>query len=146
MGARASFELSITNVDKPPLTAGEIRRRLAQFSGHVDVWLTRAPTFAEKAALFPGVVFVVGADTALRLVQTRYYQDSEDRMAAALDGISAHGCRFLVAGRADSAGRFVELDHLALPAAYRELFLPIPEAEFRADLSSTSLRAKNVSS
>jgi hypothetical protein len=139
-GGPAAFELSIVNVDKPPLTASEIRRRLSQFVGRADLWLTRASTFAEKAGLFPGVVFVVGADTALRLFQPRYYRDSEPQMTAALDAIRSHGCRFLVAGRVDASGQFVELDQLAIPEAYRDLFTPIPKAEFHVDLSSTGLR------
>src|SRR5262249_44797666 len=123
-----------------PLTADEIRRRLAQFAWWADVWLTRAPTFAEKAELFPGVLFVVGVDTALRLVQPRYYGDSEARMMAALERIRASGCRFLVAGRVDAGGQFAELDQVAIPEAHRGMFAPIPEAEFRADLSSTQMR------
>ncbi|OAI47992.1 hypothetical protein AYO44_08020, partial [Planctomycetaceae bacterium SCGC AG-212-F19] len=66
-GKPVAFELSGNNVDMPPLTAEEIRQRLRQFAWQAPVWLTRAPTFAEKAALFPGVLFVVGADTAARI-------------------------------------------------------------------------------
>src|SRR5262249_15844464 len=102
-----AFELSILNVDKPPLKAEEVRLRLTQFAGRADVWLTRAPTFAEKAKLFPGVVFVVGTDTAIRLVQPRYYGGSQEAMAAALAGIRERGCRFLVAGRVGNGGEFV---------------------------------------
>jgi hypothetical protein len=119
-----------------------MRRRAAQFAGRAPLWLTRAPTFAEKAALFPGVLFLVGADTAIRLVASRYYQDSEARMAEALDGIRARGCRFLVAGRSDGAGRFLELEHLDIPAAYRDLFAAIPGHACRVDVSSTQLRAQ----
>jgi len=135
-----AFELSVLNVDKPPLVAEEIRQRLAQFANRVEVWLTRAPTFAEKAALFPGVVFVVGADTALRLVQPRYYGNSEDAMRGALENIRSRGCRFLVAGRVNDSGQFVELDQLAIPAAHRDLFAPIAAAECRIDVSSSILR------
>ena len=139
-GAPVAFELSVTNVDKPPLGAEEVRRRLAQFQWRAPVWLTRAPTFAEKADLFPGAVFVVGADTAARLVSPRYYQDSEARLLEALERLRARGCRFLVAGRVDAGGRFVGLEGLPVPAAYRDLFRGIPETEFRIDLSSTRLR------
>src|SRR5262249_43998002 len=52
-GAAVAFELSVINVDKPPLAAGEVRRRLEQFAWRAPVWVTRAPTFAEKGALFP---------------------------------------------------------------------------------------------
>jgi hypothetical protein len=142
-GGAVAFELSVVNVDKPPLAADEILRRLGQFVGRADIWLTRAPTFAEKAAVFPGVVFVIGADTALRLFQPRYYGDSETHLTVALDGIRARGCRFLVAGRMDQSGQFVELDQLAIPEAYRDLFTPIPEAEFHVDMSSTGLREQS---
>jgi hypothetical protein len=106
------------------------------------VWLTRAPTYTEKAELFPGCLFVIGADTAERIVQPRFYGDSEQRMADALARFRAANCRFLTAGRLDKAGRFVGLDDLALPAVYRDLFQSIPERAFRMDLSSTELRGR----
>src|SRR5262249_37666617 len=59
-GRPAAFELTVATADKPPLADGEVRRRLAAFAWRAPVWLTRAPTFAEKAALFPGGVFAVG--------------------------------------------------------------------------------------
>jgi hypothetical protein len=140
VGGTAAFELSVANVDKPTLAAEEVRRRLPQFAWHAPLWLTRAPTFVEKAALFPGVIFVVGADTAARIVSPRYYQDSPDRMAEGLAAIRSHACSFLVAGRADSAGRFWTFADLAIPAAHADLFRAIADTEFRLDLSSTQLR------
>jgi hypothetical protein len=134
------FELSVINVDKPALPAAEIRRRLQQFTWRGAVWATRAPTFAEKASLFPGAVFVVGADTAQRILVPRYYEHSERRMGEALEHIRRQGCRFLVAGREDRAGRYVGLEDLGLPEAYRELFTGIPKADFHVPLSSTLLR------
>ncbi len=62
-----AFEISVTNVDKPPLAAETVRQRLAQFAWKAPVELTRAPTFVEKSRLFPGTTFVIGADTAERL-------------------------------------------------------------------------------
>ena len=139
-GGVAAYELSVTNVDKPALTAEEVRRRLAQFTWHAPLCLTRAPTFVEKAILFPGVAFAVGADTAARIVSPRYYQDSDERMTEALESIRRQGCRFLVAGRADSSGRLLTVADIAIPPAHRDLFSAIPEDEFRVDLSSTELR------
>src|SRR5262249_21453207 len=81
VGKEVAFELSILNVDKPALSAEEVRGRMAQFQWRAPLWLTRAPTFAEKASMFPGVVFVAGADTALRLVQSRYYDADFAKMA-----------------------------------------------------------------
>jgi hypothetical protein len=140
-GAAAAFELSAVNADKPALAGEEVRRRLAQFAGRAPVWLTRAPTYAEKAELFPGCTFVVGADTAARVVQPRFYGGSEEAMAAALGRVRAQGCRFLTAGRVGADGRFLGLDDLAVPPAYRDLFAALPEAAFRRDVSSTQLRA-----
>jgi nicotinamide mononucleotide (NMN) deamidase PncC len=137
----AAFEMTVVNADKPPLAAEEVRRRVEQFTWRVPLWLTRVPTFVEKARLFPGAVFVVGADTAERIVQPRFYQDSEERMAEALRTFRDLGCRFLVAGRVDAAGVFRGLDDLAIPPAWRDLFTGIPEDLFRADVSSSQLRA-----
>jgi hypothetical protein len=139
-GAAAAFELTVVNADKPPLAAEEVRRRLTQFAWRAPVWLTRAPTFAQKADLFPGAAFVVGADTAARIVQPRFYGDSAERMAEALGAFRARGCRFLVAGRADARGHFVGPDQIDAPPAFRDLFTAIPESAFRLDVSSTELR------
>lgn len=137
-----AMELSVANVDKSPLTAEEVRYRLRQFLWRAPVWLTRAPTFVEKAAMFPGVVFVVGADTAARILMPQYYEGSQEKLLAALERIRAAGCRFLVGGRADPSGKFVRAEHLPIPPAARDLFTEIPESAFRFDLSSTAIRQR----
>src|SRR4051812_8285517 len=53
LGRPVAFELSVANVDKPPLANDEIERRLAQFVGQAEVWLTAAPRFVEKIRWFP---------------------------------------------------------------------------------------------
>jgi hypothetical protein len=138
------FEISVTNVDKPPLAADEVRRRLAQFAGRARVELTRAPTFLEKSRLFPGATFVVGADTAERLVAARYYGNDEGRMAAALQEMADRKCSFVVAIRADASGRVVSLADVAVPPRFASLFAPIPESRFRFDSSSSEIRARRA--
>ena len=138
-GREVLFELSVVNVDKPPLTHLEAEARVAQFAGRWRVVLTRAPRFVEKARLFPGSVFVIGVDTAIRLVQPRYYEDSEALMHAALEEMRERGTRFLVAGRAADSS-FHTLDAARVPAPYAAMFESIPESLFRADVSSTELR------
>ena len=101
--------------------------------------LTREPTFVLKSRLFPQTTFVVGIDTAERIVHPKYY-GSEADMLAALDEIHSHGCRFLVAGRRDE-DHFYTLPDLELPAQVRDLFEELPEQEFRRDISSTELRS-----
>jgi hypothetical protein len=138
-----SFELSTPNVDKPPLSPEELMRRLAQFACETrPVILTRAPLYVQKAALFPGCVFVVGCDTAARLFATRYYGGSVDEMYRALEAIQAAGCRFLVAGRADEAGAFRTLEDIDVPEPFRGMLEGIPEKMFRMDTSSTKLRRR----
>jgi hypothetical protein len=140
LGSPVAFELSIANVDKPELPVDEVRRRLDQFHNKRPVYVSRAATFREKAALFPGTVFVVGADTAVRIVSPRYYSDNSAEVIRALDGIAGFGCRFFVGGRVDAAGRFVDVGGAAIPTAYRDLFQGLDEREFRVDISSSELR------
>jgi hypothetical protein len=142
-GEPVAFELSVMNADKPPLTVEELWGRLRQFAGQAPVWVTRAPTFVEKARLFPGALFVVGADTAARVIVPRYYPDNETGLRRAMASIRAHGCRFLVAGRVDRTGAHVGLEDLAVPTEFADLFTSIPASEFRLDLSSTALRSQS---
>src|SRR5947209_8585488 len=137
-----AFELSVTNVDKPPLAGETVRQRLAQFAWKAPVELTRAPTFVEKSRLFPGTIFVVGVDTAERLFGAQYYGDDEARMHEALEEIANSGGSFLVAVRLDAAGRIRALNDIPVPRRYADLFTEIPEHRFRLDTSSSEIRAR----
>jgi hypothetical protein len=137
-----AFEISVTNVDKPPLTGKTVRHRLAQFAWKSPVELTRAPTFVDKSRLFPKATFVIGADTAERLVAPKYYSDDEDRMHVALDEIANSGASFLVAVRIDAARRVRALNDIPVPRRYANLFAEIPECRFRFDTSSSEIRAR----
>jgi hypothetical protein len=139
-----AFEISVTNVDKPPLTGQTVRHRLTQFAWKSPVELTRAPTFVEKSRLFPGTAFVIGADTAKRLVAPRYYGNDEARMHVALDEIGNAGGNFLVAVRIDAAGRVCALSDIPVPRRYADLFSEIPEHRFRFDTSSSEIRARGM--
>ncbi len=138
----AAFEISVTNVDKPALSGETVRHRLAQFARKWPVELTRAPTFVEKSRLFPGTTFVIGADTAERLVAPKYYGDDEARMHVALEEIANSGCRFLVAVRIDAARRVRGLNDIPVPPRHAGLFTEIPEHRFRFDTSSSEIRAR----
>jgi hypothetical protein len=137
-----AFEISVTNVDKPPLAGHAVRHRLAQFAWRSPVELTRAPTFLEKSRLFPATTFVIGADTAERLVAPRYYGDDEARMHVALEEIASSGGNFLVAVRSDAAGRVRALKDIPVPRRYLDLFTEVPEHRFRFDTSSSEIRAR----
>jgi hypothetical protein len=141
LGTEVDFELSIDNVDKPALAPESALQRLRQFAGRAPLWLTRAPTFVQKAHLFPGAVFVVGADTAARIVMPHYYARTSATMESALQLLRERGCRFLVACRADAVGRLVQLEDLDIPASCADLFHGLPASAFRLDLSSTQVRS-----
>jgi hypothetical protein len=138
----AAFEISVTNVDKPPLSAETVRHRLTQFAGKSPVELTRAPTFLEKSRLFPRTTFVIGTDTAERLIAPRYYGNDELQMHLALEEIASSGCTFLVAVRIDATGRVCALNDIQVPRRHAHLFTEIPEHRFRFDTSSSEIRAR----
>ena len=140
LGQPVAFECAAANVDKPDLPPAVLLDRMAQFAGCYTVFASNAPTYVEKAGLYPGVTFIIGHDTAERVLQPRYYQDSYDNMLAALARIREQGCRFLVAGRVDDDGAFRDMSHLEIPPAFAGLFQAIPGDQFRKDVSSTQLR------
>ena len=134
-----TLEMSVANVDKPPLSAPAIRERLDQFAGTYAVVLTKAPTFAEKARVLPRTCFVIGYDTMVRLIDPAYYGDDERKMTKALASIAQLGARFLVAGRLED-GVFRTLSDVPVPDEFRDMYEAIPEHRFRRDISSTHLR------
>ena len=142
LGREVHFELPLINADKAPIDLPEARRRAAQFAAYAPLVLTRTPLFGQKADLFPGSVFIVGADTAARLTAPRFY-GGEVEMASALEHLQTSGCRFLVAGRRsqdEREARFLTLQDIDIPSTYRDLFEALPKEVFRRDISSSALR------
>lgn len=140
LGLPVAFELSVANVDKSELTADEVERRAKQFAGVRSVWITRAATFAMKAELFPGAAFVLGYDTAIRLIDAKYYHGEVSRRDASLRSLLEHGCKVVVGGRINADGVFRTWTGDGIDEAFSELFVPLTEADFRLDVSSTLLR------
>ena len=139
LGMPVEFELSTQNVDKPSLDFCELWQRRQSFSPKQTLWLTRAPTFVEKARLFPGTTFVVGADTISRIGQEKYYHHEPTLRDRALQELHALGTRFLVFGRQTSTG-FQTLVDLSLPPTLLSMCAEVTAEEFRHDISSTELR------
>jgi len=138
LGRPVHFELSITNVDKPPLDFIEIANRLRQFDNS-SVLLTRATKFVEKVKLAPSCTFVVGADTIERIGETKYYAGGNSERDVALAEMASQGCRFLVFGR-ETNGSFRSLSELNLPPLLTAICEEVPESVFRADISSSAIR------
>jgi hypothetical protein len=139
--ARVEHEISMLSVDKPPLDFLEMQRRALQFGPQETLWFTAAPRFEQKADLFPGVTFLVGADTIVRIGDVRYYGGEPAARDRAIAHLAQRQCRFLVFGRL-MARRFSGLADLEMPSALRTLCEAIPADEFRADISSTDIRGK----
>ncbi len=139
-----AYEMPIVNADKPRLDYLSIEARRGQFKRR-PLALTSAPLFVDKARLFPQTTFVVGFDTAERLLDARFFDGSEERLLASFDEIRDLGCRFLVAGRLTEEG-FETLADLPIPSGLADLFDGLSEAEFRDDVSSTEMRLRALKS
>jgi nicotinic acid mononucleotide adenylyltransferase len=139
-----AYELSIVNVDKPPLDYQEIESRASQFRGQ-PLWLTRAATFIEKLAIFPRSTFVMGADTFVRLAEPKYYAGSQEAADRAVRTIAENARGLIVFGRARD-GVFEEPSTLPAPQPLRRIAYFVSEREFRIDISSTSLRREQLAS
>ena len=137
-----AYELSIANVDKPPLDYQEIASRAAQFRGQ-PLWLTRAATFIEKLAIFPKSTFVMGADTFVRLAEPKYYGSSQEAADRAVRTIAENARGLIVFGRARD-GVFEEPSTLPAPEPLRRIAYFVSQREFRIDISSTALRREQL--
>jgi hypothetical protein len=170
------FELPPFNADKAAIEISEVEKRLLQFDTrrnklfadynltNVAVCVTTKPLFVQKTEIFRNGIFVVGADTFVRIVEPKWYAPkttdssltAEEREQVALNGMIAalakmftRGCSFIVGGRLVKAtNQFETLSSIwsqspvakLLPAENFNMFAEIPEEEFRLDLSSTEIR------
>ena len=143
--AAAAFELSVRNADKGLISIEALLGRLAKLaSPGRQVLLTRQGLFVDKARLVPGATFVVGYDTAARILEPRYYDGGADGLVRVLDDLRAADAHFLVAGRLElrddkvpnADGRFLTLADLGASVP-SDLFSPL---DFRSDLSSSAIR------
>lgn len=140
LGLQVVFELSVTIADKRTLSESDLRLRLGQFDTY-DVAVTECTLFMEKARLFPNCWFVVGFDTAARILDPRFYQHDQTQMRVALEILADNGNRFFVGGRLCSDGsQFCCVDELTIPTEFRHLFSGVSERRFREDISSSDLR------
>lgn len=167
------FELSLTNADKPSIDPKIVASRVKKFielassknnTGFPQQWgivLTRAPLFEEKLKILrskvlnrlegpgdsPRINFLIGTDTMVRILNPKYYGNSQANMIESLQELKASGAGFVVGGRLEQSPsqatpRFVsgreELE--GLPEDVASAFTIMEESEFRVDLSSSEIR------
>ena len=136
------WELSVTNVDKPMLDYIEVSRRVEQFEGKT-LWLSQAATFIEKVHVFPQSTFVMGADTYVRLIDSKYYHGSQERLNDAMRTICQQSRGLIVFGRLQDR-EFQNPITFDVPPALREITYFVSEREFRMDVSSSGIRANKT--
>lgn len=102
LGSKIAFEVCIKNIDKPALNFQSIEERVRSICDILrdkeyadNMILSAAPTFQEKAELFPGATFVVGWDTFSRISDPKYY-NGEDGFLRAIDRFQSLNIRFIV--------------------------------------------------
>lgn len=141
---RVVHEISIRNVEKPPLDFLEMASRAAQFQSGEELVFSSAPTFVQKARIFPGCSFLVGVDTIRRIALPNFY-GGEPARDEAIAELKRLGCRFLVFGRLLD-GQFQEFAPSEVTPMLAELCDVISEQDFRMDVSSAAIRGAKASS
>lgn len=154
-GLPVDFELSVRNVDKPPLHYRAINERIGALLNPRDrpdfygsVWLTSAPTFLEKARAFPGPIrFIVGMDTIVRIGDVRYYQDADDHRRVLRELAEIHQASFLAFPRNQPDGRLNGHDTTSdLPPRLQAMtqLIPVDRVRDVLDVSSRAIRAASA--
>ncbi|MBN33056.1 MAG: hypothetical protein CL906_03935 [Dehalococcoidia bacterium] len=131
------FEISISNVDKRNISLEDLNSRISQFYNIGKILITNSATFEDKSNLFKKSIFAIGYDTAVRILDNKYY---EKDIKESLSNIKKNECSFLVTGRKIN-GKYKYLNDLEIEY-HKGLFSIIPEENFRLDISSTEIRDK----
>ena len=129
------FEISIKNVDKSEINFNDLMDRINQFRSLGKLVVTNSAKFEEKSKIFKESIFVIGYDTALRLVDNKYYNDD---FRKSLKIIEKNNCSFLVSGRIINK-KYKKPNNINFEG-YDYLFNILSEEKFRIDISSTELR------
>jgi hypothetical protein len=126
------FEVSIQPIKGPPLDFIETENLIKQFD-EMHLAITKAPTFLEKAKLFPGATFVVGMDTWLEIISPKYYDFPVNELIRQFKQLQVD---FLVFGRQQN-GSFITLaDNLSFGIARKvpqHVFSENPENDYQSE-------------
>ena len=113
-------------------------KTIDQFQNDESWMLTSAGRFSEKAEMFPNSVFIIGADTLMRVFDEKFYKSYKDMMEH-IQRFNDHNINFLVFGR-KVAKKFISLKDINVPELIKDRCTGIEEDSFRDDISSTELR------
>ena len=137
-GRRIAYAVTADPVHKPSLRTVDLLDRVASIRlgggrTRTIVLTERDPLFIDKARQFPGAGIALGVDALVRMLDPSWGPN----VGEMLETFRSLGTRFYVLGRS-VAGRWMTLDDVPVPNAYRGLFEPV---EGRHDVSSTELRS-----
>ena len=137
-GKKVIFEISAVNADKAAVDGDELARRALQFRGRYPVLVTPdAPLFKDKSLAYSeGMGFVVGYDTASRLLDLRFYDGQEGKLREVMDVFRNRGNHFYVLGRKGDDGVFRTIRDLPGYKENRDLFR---ELTGQLNISATAL-------
>jgi hypothetical protein len=150
------YDLSVFNVDKGSISIDTILERLEQFKTTIHpIMITNAPRFIDKARLFPGISYVIGIDTAIRLIDPVYTDGNLNKMMSTLFEIFSNGTKFFVNPiNFDTAGinpkyglvkqsngivTLEDINHF-IPSFFREYFIGLDIKPEYASVSSSEIR------
>jgi hypothetical protein len=149
------FELSVFNVNKPPLGVADLAARLEHFRVQsFPVFLTKTPRFVDKARDYPGMSYVIGVDTLIRLLDPEYTGGSMDLLTHFLLEMTSKGTEFFVFPRTFGACKVptsyrLQLDESFVltysmirddvPLVLRQIFKEVPTNEY-VSVSSSAIR------
>jgi nicotinic acid mononucleotide adenylyltransferase len=138
-GTSVDFEISIINVDKPPIDYISLEDRITSIKDFHDpdfmgnIFVTNTPLFAEKANIFPNSTFIIGADTMNRLFDPRYYRPHENKYSL-LEHFRERHVDFLVFNRKGN--------EIKVSPEVKSLITIVPDDEYIDDGISSSLIRK----
>ena len=137
-----AFEISVTNVDKPPLAARRCDVGSRNSPGSRRSNSRERPPSSKNRACFRGRRLWSARIRRSGCLRRNITAMTRLRMHVALEEIANSGGSFLVAVRLDAAGRVRALNDIPVPRRYADLFTEIPEHRFRVDTSSSEIRAR----
>ncbi|MEM9410061.1 MAG: hypothetical protein AAGA30_03040 [Planctomycetota bacterium] len=141
-GLSCWFELSVGNVDKVTIGLEEIATRTSQNFGPHGMIISKLPTFLQKSYAYPEAIFVVGADTIIRINDRRYYENSFASMRQSIQNIARNGCKFLVFARM-VGNKLLERQNIKLVGELDDLCSFVPKEDFVMRISSSEIRKQS---
>jgi hypothetical protein len=133
------FEITSRNSDKTAMPeAAALQRAGTQFAGRWPVIVRPdGGLFIEKAALYKGAHFIVGYDTAARILDEKFYQPMQMTIAQVLARLDRDQVKLYVAPRLYQ-GKLAGCGDLPVPDGFKHLFQPMFG---KWDVSSKQLRS-----